>query len=100
MGSRFGFRTEPVAVAAAIRALLLVGIAFGLDWTEQQMAAVMLAVELVLALVLRTQVTSESTMRLAGTSTQQVKDVAGDPYSVLQVKRSKHAPPVEDDGGF
>lgn len=83
-----GFRTEPVAVAAAIRACLLVGIAFGLDWTEQQLASVMLAVELVLALVLRSQVATATTLRQAGTTVAEVHETAADPYASLTVKRT------------
>ena len=54
---------EPVAIAAAVRAVLLAGMAFGLDWTAEQLAAVMLAVEAVLALVVRQTVTSPDTLR-------------------------------------
>lgn len=84
-----GWRTEPVAVAAAIRSLLLVGIAFGLGWTEHQIAAVMLAVEVVLALVLRGQVTAEGTMRAAGTSRAEVARIADDPQAVLVERRAR-----------
>lgn len=48
---------EPVRVAAAIRAVILCGTAFGLEWTPAQIAAVMLAVEAVLALLVRNKVT-------------------------------------------
>jgi hypothetical protein len=48
---------EPVAIAAALRALLLVGIAFGLAISEDQLVAIMLAVELVLAVIVRQKVT-------------------------------------------
>lgn len=47
---------EPVAIAAAIRAVLLAATAFGLSWTPEQIAAFMLAVEAVLALVTRQKV--------------------------------------------
>lgn len=72
-----GFRAEPVAVTAAIRACLMVAMSFGLGWTAEQLAAVMLAVELVLALFLRGQVTSERTLDAAGTSGHEVRGVAG-----------------------
>lgn len=48
---------EPVAIAAAIRALVLLGVAFGLHWTAEQIAALMVAVEAVLALIVRSKVT-------------------------------------------
>ena len=87
--ARFGFNAEPVAVAAAIRAVLLALMAFGLHVTEQQLAAVMLAVELVLALVVRTQVTSDATMRAAGTSAAEVREVAADPYAELVPRKRR-----------
>jgi len=48
---------EPVAIAAAIRAVLVAAVAFGLDWSGDQIAALVLAVELVLGLLVRSQVT-------------------------------------------
>lgn len=51
------FGREPVVIASAIRAILLCGMAFGLAWSAEQMAAVMVAVEAVLALITRQQVT-------------------------------------------
>lgn len=47
---------EPVAIAAAIRAVILVGVAFGLRWSPEQIAAVMLAVEAILAVIVRGKV--------------------------------------------
>ena len=44
---------EPVMIAAAIRAVLVAAMAFGLDLSPEQMAALMVAVEAVLALVVR-----------------------------------------------
>jgi len=85
--STFGFRAEPIAIAAAIRAVLLAAMAFGLDWTAEQLAAVMLAVELVLALFLRTQVVSERTARRAGTSLEEVTRVARSPYGTMRADR-------------
>lgn len=49
--------TEPVAIAAAIRAVLVAAVAFGLDLDESQIVAVVVAVEAVLALVVRSKVT-------------------------------------------
>ena len=66
------FGREPVLIAGAIRAVILVGTAFGLDWTAEQIAAVMLAVEAVLAAVTRQTVTSPATLRDAGTSKAEV----------------------------
>lgn len=48
---------EPVLLGTAIRAIILAGIAFGLNVTPEQLAAVMLAVEAVLALITRAVVT-------------------------------------------
>jgi len=49
--------TEPGAIAAAIRAVLVAAVAFGLDWSGDQIAALVLAVELVLGLLVRSKVT-------------------------------------------
>ena len=49
--------TEPVALAAAVRAVLLAAMAFGLSLSVEQLAAVMFAVEAVLAVVVRQRVT-------------------------------------------
>ena len=54
------FNTEPVAIAAAVRAVLVAAVAFGLDWTGEQIASLVLAVELVLGLIVRSQVTPTS----------------------------------------
>lgn len=48
---------EPSVIAGAIRAIILCGTAFGLGWTGEQIASVMLAVEAVLTLVTRALVT-------------------------------------------
>jgi hypothetical protein len=48
---------EPVAVSAAVRAVILCATAFGLGWTAEQVAAIMLAVEAVLGLFVRSRVT-------------------------------------------
>lgn len=49
--------TEPVAIAAAVRAVLVAAVAFGLDFTGEQVAALVVAIELVLGLLVRSQVT-------------------------------------------
>lgn len=51
------FNTEPVVLTAAVRAVILAVIAFGLNISAEQVAAVMLAVEAVLAVVVRAKVT-------------------------------------------
>lgn len=48
---------EPVAIAAAVRAVLLAVAAFGIGLTGAQVAAVAIAVELVAALFVRSKVT-------------------------------------------
>lgn len=48
---------EPVAIAAALRAIILCAVAFGLRWTPEQIAALMLAVEAILAVLVRQNVT-------------------------------------------
>lgn len=62
------WNAEPVALAAAIRAVILCAVAFGLKWTPEQIAAVMLAVEAVLTLITRQAVVSPTTLEKAGTS--------------------------------
>lgn len=47
------FGREPVLWATAIRTVILLGVAFGLKWSPEQIAATMLAVEAVLALIVR-----------------------------------------------
>lgn len=47
---------EPVAIAAALRSVLVAAMAFGLDLTAEQVAAVVIAVEAVLALFIRSKV--------------------------------------------
>lgn len=47
---------EPVAITAAVRAVILAATAFGLNWTAEQVAAIMIAVEAILAIVVRQSV--------------------------------------------
>lgn len=54
------FNTEPVAIAAAVRAVLVAAVAFGLDMTGEQIAALVVAIEIVGALFVRRQVTPTS----------------------------------------
>ena len=54
--------TEPVLILSLARALLLLGAAFGLEWTREQVAAFMIVMELTLAIVTRAKVTSESSL--------------------------------------
>lgn len=51
------WHTEPVAISAAIRSIVLLAVAFGLAWSPEQIAALMVAVEAVLALLVRRKVT-------------------------------------------
>jgi uncharacterized membrane protein len=53
---------EPVAVIAVLRMIILAAMAFGLNWTTEQVTAVMLAVEAVLGLLTRSKVTSNNTL--------------------------------------
>lgn len=54
------FGREPVLWTTAIRSLILLGTAFGLKWSAEQIAATMIAVEAILALVVRSSVTPVS----------------------------------------
>lgn len=49
--------TEPVALVAALEALLALAIGFGLDVTPEQMALILAATTAVLALFVRSKVT-------------------------------------------
>lgn len=51
---------ELVAIAALIRAVIVCAVAFGLQWTADQIAAVMVVVELAAALITRSKVTPTS----------------------------------------
>ncbi len=56
------FGREPVAIATAIRLILLAAMAFGLNLTDVQLVASMAAIEAVLTLVTRSQVSPEATV--------------------------------------
>ena len=48
---------EPVAIAAAVRSIVVMAVAFGLEWTAEQVAALVVAVEVVAGLFVRSKVT-------------------------------------------
>lgn len=52
---------EPVAIAAAVRSVLAVAIGFGLNIDPEQLAAIVVAVEVVLGLFVRASVTPNGT---------------------------------------
>lgn len=60
----YGFRTEPVAIVNAIRLIALASIAFGLQLTDVQLVAVVAALEAVLTLFTRSQVSNQQTAPL------------------------------------
>lgn len=72
----FGFRREPVLITAVVRAGILLGTAFGLKLSVDQITAVMLFTEAVLALFTRSQVTSEATLQRAQTSSVEMAALA------------------------
>lgn len=51
------FNREPALIAAAIRAVIYAAVMFGLAISEAQLAAIMIAVEAILAVVVRSAVT-------------------------------------------
>lgn len=55
--------TEPIVIGAAVRAIILCGVAFGLKWSTEQIAAIMLAVECVLAIFTRQAVTPNANLQ-------------------------------------
>ncbi len=58
------FDREPVAILAALQALITLGVVFGLDWSVEQETAVIAAAGAVLALFARSQVTPVADPRL------------------------------------
>lgn len=50
---------EPVAIAAAARAVIACAVAFGLSWSAEQVAALVVAVEVVSGLLVRSKVSPE-----------------------------------------
>lgn len=63
---------EPVAIAALVRAIILCAVTFGLGWTPEQIASVMVVVELVAGIITRQSVTPNG-------SVPQSVNVAGRP---------------------
>jgi hypothetical protein len=61
---------EPVAIAGFIRAAILCAVGFGLDWSAEQVAGLMLAVEGFLSLVVRQSVTPAADTDLGGDAGQ------------------------------
>ena len=51
---------EPVMILMAVRAVILCAVTFGLSWSAEQIAAVMVALEMVLGLVTRSRVSPVS----------------------------------------
>jgi hypothetical protein len=70
------FGKEPALIISAIVAVLTLAVAFGVDVTETQTEAIVKVATSLLALaggaVIRSQVTSDDTLRKAGTSTKEV----------------------------
>jgi hypothetical protein len=56
------FNAEPVAIVNAVRLVALAAMTFGLDLTNTQLIASMTALEAVLTLFTRSQVTSANTL--------------------------------------
>ena len=50
-------RTEPALIAGAVEAVVALAVAFGLDWTAEQVATVIAVTSALLALFVRSQVT-------------------------------------------
>lgn len=91
----WGFRAEPNAVAEAIRQGVIALVGFGvLHWTTEQQALLLAFVSAALSLFVRSQVTTESTLRKAGTTKDVVEAVAVDPYKTMQVQQHQ-APLVQ-----
>lgn len=63
---------EPAVIAGAVRAIILLGVAFGLRWTPEQIAALMLAVEAVLTLLVRQNSTPTANPQLREGTTVEV----------------------------
>ena len=72
----FGFHAEPVLISAALRAIFVAAAAWGLKATSDQIAMTILAVEAVLAIIVRQNVTSQSTLHAAGTTQRNIVQLA------------------------
>ena len=83
----WGFRAEPAAVAEFIRLALIAVIGFGLlNWTVEQQAMVLAVVSAGLSFFVRQNVTSQETLKKAGTSQAQVEAVAADDSKKMSVR--------------
>lgn len=76
------FNREPALIIGAIQAVIALAIGFGLHVTPEQFGLIMAAVAAIMAVVVRTQVTSENTVNAlikeavkspAGTNVETVK---------------------------
>lgn len=73
----WGMKTEPAAVTFALRCVIYALIAFELiGWTEQQVGALLIAVDAVLTLLVRGASTSQATLEKAGLSQAEVVERA------------------------
>jgi pilus assembly protein TadC len=81
----FGFRAEPVAIITLVQAVLGVLVAFDVGGlTQERQAMIVVLANALLGVFLRSQVTSETTLRKAGTTKTEVQNVADDPRRVLE----------------
>jgi hypothetical protein len=81
----FGFRAEPVAIITLVQAAIGLAVAFDIGGlTQERQAAIILIANALLGVFLRSQVTSETTLRKAGTTKTEVQNVADDPRRVLE----------------
>lgn len=92
----FGFRAEPVAIITLVQALLGVLVAFDVgDLTQERQAMIVVLANALLGVFLRSQVTSETTLRRAGTTKTEVQNVADDPRRVMEPMITPHERKVE-----
>jgi hypothetical protein len=88
----FGFRAEPVAIITLVQAILGVAVAFDVgNLTQERQAMIVVLVNAFLGVFLRSQVTSETTLRKAGTTKTEVQSVADDPSRVMEPMASPPA---------
>jgi pilus assembly protein TadC len=88
----FGFRAEPVAIITLVQAILGVAVAFDVgNLTQERQAMIVVLVNAFLGVFLRSQVTSETTLRRAGTTKTEVQSVADDPARVMEPMKSPSA---------
>ena len=79
------FDKEPVAIAGAVRVLLMTAVLFGLAIDEKQLAGIALALEIVLTLFVRSQVTPVESPTLPVNTTVNVVTPEGEPNKVVTV---------------